>query len=371
MTGAGYDVAMRITKTLCGPADGPDTAVIEFNRIEFSGLLDLHLETDFLADLGGASAQPCFHIVDHLLLGVAEINGKHDLARNDVARVRIDVAMADSANRKRGVRPGDFVDKLCDPRHAKAGIDPLRHRGRSGMRFLACQRDLKPVQPLPVGDDADIDILILEDRALFDMKLEEGGKPAGADLLVTDPADPLELAANRLAGGVRPAIGPVQRVHAGKYARRHHRRRETRAFLVRPVDHLDRVARLDAGLVQRADDLQPGQHPEDAVVFSTGRLRVEMASHHHRRQRRVSALAPGEHGAHLVEPHFKAFRLAPCLIETPPLGILVCQRLAVVAAGDAGADLRHLHQRIPQPVAINPEILAALIHQLGVHIGCH
>ena len=239
------------------------------------------------------------------------------------------------------------------------------------MRLLAGEGDLKPVQPLPMGDDSDIDILVLEDRPLLDMKLEEGRQLACADLFIADPADPLKLAADGLAGSVGAAIGPVQRMHAGEHARRHHRRRETRAFLVRPVDHLDRVARLDASLVQRADDLQPGQHPEDAVVFSTGRLRVEMASHHHRRQRRVSALAPGEHGAHLVEPHFKAFRLAPCLIETPPLGILVCQRLTIVAAGDAGADLRHFHQRIPQPVAVNPEILAALIHQLGVHIGCH
>jgi hypothetical protein len=62
---------------------------------------------------------------------------------------------------------------------------------------------------------------------------------------------------------------------------------------------------------------------------------------------RISAFAAGEHGAHLVEAHFQLRRLAPALEETPPLAVLVGQRLAVVAAGDAGTDLRHLHQRIP------------------------
>ena len=239
------------------------------------------------------------------------------------------------------------------------------------MRLLAGEGDLKPVQPLAMGDDSDIDIFVLEDRPLLDMKLKEGRQLARADLFIADPADPLEFAADGLAGSVGAAIGPVQRMHTGKHARRHHRRRETCAFLVGPVDHLNRVAGLDAGFVQRANDLQPGQHPKDAVVFSTGRLSVEMASYHHRRQGRVGALAPGEHGAHFVEPHFKTFCLAPCLIKTPSLGILICQRLAIVAAGDAGADLRHFHQRIPQPVAVNPEILAALIHQPSIHIGCH
>ena len=199
MTGAGYDVAMRITKTLCGPADGPDTAVIEFNRIEFSGLLDLHFQTDFLADFGGTGAKPRRHIVDHLLLWMAEIDGEHDLARNDVARIRIDVAMADSTDRKRRMRPGDFIDQLRDPRHAQTGVHALRHRGGAGMRLLAGEGDLKPVQPLPMGDDSDIDILVLEDRPLLDMKLEEGRQLACADLFIADPADPLKLAADDAA----------------------------------------------------------------------------------------------------------------------------------------------------------------------------
>ena len=65
---------------------------------------------------------------------------------------------------------------------------------------------------------------------------------------------------------------------------------------------------------------------------------------------RVRALAACEHGAHLVDAHGEARRIAPFLEQPPALAVLVGQRLAIVAAGDAGADLRHLHQRIPQTV---------------------
>ena len=161
MAGARHDIAVRIAKPLGRAPDGADTAIVEFDWVELAGLLDLHLEANFPADLGCASAKLGFHIVNYLLFRVAEIDGEYDLAWNDVARIWINVTMANSADGKWSVRPSDFVDKLRDPSHAETCIDPLRHRGRSGMCFLAGKRYLKPVQPLPVSNDADIDILIL------------------------------------------------------------------------------------------------------------------------------------------------------------------------------------------------------------------
>ena len=86
------------------------------------------------------------------------------------------------------------------------------------MRLLAGEGDLKPVQPLAMGDDSDINILVLEDRPLLDMKLKEGRQLARADLFIADPADPLKLASDGLAGSVCAAIGPVQRMYAGEHA---------------------------------------------------------------------------------------------------------------------------------------------------------
>ena len=50
-----------------------------------------------------------------------------------------------------------------------------------------------------MGDDADVDALVLEDRPLLDMQLEEGVDLARADRLVALPADALQLVAEALA----------------------------------------------------------------------------------------------------------------------------------------------------------------------------
>jgi hypothetical protein len=105
------------------------------------------------------------------------------------------------------------------------------------------------------------------------------------------------------------------------------------------------VLRLDAEVVQRADDLEPAQHAQHAVILAAGRLGVEVAADIDRQRVGVGALAAGEHGAHLVDAHGAARRLAPALEQQrPALGVLVGQGLAVVAAGDARADLGHLHE---------------------------
>ena len=220
-----------------------------------------------------------------------------------------------------------------------------------------------------MGDDADLPVLGLEDRPLLDMVFEIGVHPAGADFLLADPADALQLVAERLALHVLAAIGVVERMDAGEHTRRQHGRRKACALLVGPVDDGDRMLRPDAEIVQRAHDLQPGQHAEHAVVLAAGRLGVEMRADIDRQRVRIGAGARHEHGAHPVDAHGKARRIAPALEEFAAFPVGIGQRLAVVAAGDAGADLRHLHQRIPQTVWIDSQILARRGHSVSSHFN--
>ena len=69
--------------------------------------------------------------------------------------------MADRADGVGLVVHGDLVHQFDHPRHAEPGIAALRHRRRAGMRFLAGQGYLQPLQALAVGDDADVDALVL------------------------------------------------------------------------------------------------------------------------------------------------------------------------------------------------------------------
>ena len=236
-------------------------------------------------------------------------------AGDDVARVRIDLHVADRADRVGLVVHRHLVHQLGDAGHAEAGIAALGHRRRAGVALLAGQRHLQPFQALAVGDDADVDVLVLEDRALLDMQFEEGVQLALADRLVALPADALELVAEALALAVLAVVGPVLLVDAGEHAGRQHRRRIARALLVGPVGDDDRMLGLDAEIVQRADHLQPAEHAEHAVELAAGRLRVEMAADIDRQRVRVGALAAGEHGAHLVDADVEPGRLAPALEE--------------------------------------------------------
>ena len=147
-------------------------------------------------------------------------------------------------------------------------------------------------------------------------------------------------------------------MHAGKDARRQHGWRVAGAFLVGPVGDDDRMPGLDAEIVERADNFEAAQNAEHAVIFAAGRLRIEMAADIDRQRIRIGALATGEHGAHLVEAHFEPCRLAPFLEEAPALAVLIGQRLPVIAAGNARADLRHLHDGIPETIGIDTQVFA-------------
>ena len=83
------------------------------------------------------------------------------------------------------------------------------------------------------------------------------------------------------------------------------------------------------------------------------------------RQRvRIGPLAPREHVAHRVQTHGATRLLAPALEQGAAFRILVRQGLAVVAARDTGADLRHLHQAVPQPVRVDLEVLSRCRHRI-------
>ena len=85
----------------------------------------------------------------------------------------IELHLADRADGVRLVVHRDLVHHLDDRAPCRARRCALGHRRRAGMRLLAGQRELQPSQALAVGDDADVDALVLEDRPLLDMQFED------------------------------------------------------------------------------------------------------------------------------------------------------------------------------------------------------
>ena len=114
---------------------------------------------------------------------------------------------------------------------------------------------------------------------------------------------------------------------------------------------------FDVQVIQAAHHLQPCQHAEHAIELAASRLGVEVTTDINGKRVRILAGAGGEHGAHAVDAHRQARRFAPALEEAAAFRILIRQRAAIIAAGNAGANLRHIHQTVPQTVAIDRQVL--------------
>ena len=287
---------------------------------------------------------------------MAELAGQEHLAGNDVARVGIGVDHAAGRDAERRLGQADGVDEFDDARRAEQRVFAHRHRRRAGVAFEAGELQLVPALALAVGDDSDVVALVFEDRPLLDVQFEIGVERPAADRLLALEADAHEFVAELLAVGIEPRIGEFLGVDAGEHARRDHRRRVARAFLVGPVGDLDRVAGLDLEVVERTHDFQRAEHAEHAVELAAGRLGVEMAAEHHGGKIVFDAGAAREHVAHLVDLERTAGLLAPRAEQFASLLVDVSEGEALAAALRRAADLRHFHQRVPQPLSIDADV---------------
>ncbi|KAG1240192.1 hypothetical protein G6F68_017901 [Rhizopus microsporus] len=113
--------------------------------------------------------------------------------------------------------------------------------------------------------------------------------------------------------------------------------------------------REPSSLVQMANSsgASARQHPVTAVELAARGLRVDMAARHDRRKIVVAPGAAREDVAHLVHSHAEARVAHPSRHQVAALAIQGGQCQAAVAALGRGANLRQVHQRLPQPLPID------------------
>ena len=164
------------------------------------------------------------------------------------------------------------------------------------------------------------------------------------------------------ACATRDALGILarQNVVGGEIAdiggRRHHRRREARAFLVGPVADADRRLGFDPGIVEGADHFQRGERAEHAVILAAGRLGVEMGAEADRRLRHVAALAQAEHRAERIDMDFEAGGLAGFAEPVAHLLVFRPERQPPHAAFRRGAEFGGFVNGVPQPGGVDLQI---------------
>src|SRR5262249_27582196 len=154
---------------------------------------------------------------------------------------------------------------------------------RTGVCLLPFHRNFEPAHTLHAGHDTDVLALRFENWPLLDVEFEERREWVGTAAFAATIADRRERFAERRSSAILLRARPVGIEDAAKDARSNQRRGEARAFLVGPIDHLDRRMGLVARLNQRPQRLQRSEDAEHAIEFAAGRLGIEMAAHCDRR----------------------------------------------------------------------------------------
>ena len=143
---------------------------------------------------------------------------------------------------------------------------------------LAAQPHTIAAQADDRRDDADIDVLGLEHRALLDVELEvrpDVGDAGGRVDAVEVEACRSHRVAERDAVGVDP-VSEVAHVLAGEGPAAEEGSVEARALLVHEGDYPERPLGLEALLLQQPDGVEGGDHAERAVEASAAGDGVEV-----------------------------------------------------------------------------------------------
>jgi hypothetical protein len=180
-----------------------------------------------------------------------------------------------------------------------------------------------PAHVLHAGDDADGLPALFQDGALFDMHFKRRLDGLARHWLIRGNAQPFEFQPHAVARAIREGIRRIQRQTPRPYGRAHHGHRKAATLLVAPDPHFDRMRRGHAGIVQRFDDLESGQHAINAVEFAARGLRIQMAAGQDHRERVLEPGAAHEQVAHGIHTHLATRGLRPVGEQPAPRQVLI------------------------------------------------
>ena len=241
----------------------------------------------------------------------AKVDGKLHMTRNDIGRARPDFHPPDGGD-EIGLSSGARLDRQRHLRSGRQGVAAERHRRRAGVACRAVHADFEPRRAVDGGNDPDRQPFRLEDRTLFDMRLDEGGdvRRANRTGLLRIAAERLQSVAHGDPGGVL-LVERVLRVGSGKRARTGQRQAEAHALFVAEGDDFDGVPEPFPGRGERLDHGERGERAVIAVVAAGVAHRVDMRAQHQRRRAGALALVARDDVAGRVDPRLEPGLRAP------------------------------------------------------------
>jgi hypothetical protein len=138
--------------------------------------------------------------------------------------------------------------------------------------------DVPPTNADDAFDDADIDIALVENRALFDVQLDVRFQVAR---LATRIGQSIGIAADRpdaVANGLAAVALDIECVRLEMTGHCHATDRA--ALLVREYDDFERMLQANAALLQRPCNFDRSDHADVAVVVAAARHGVDVRADH-------------------------------------------------------------------------------------------
>ena len=146
---------------------------------------------------------------------------------------------------------------------------------------------LPPLEAHNSADDPDLNLVLLENRPLFDMQFEDRGECAWRNARIGETRGILSVTSQPIGHGepiVVLAVEDLRSQFAGRNAGAQRADAEMRTFLVGPDHDLERVARGDGRVIERADDLDGAEAPQRSVEIAAMGDRVDVRAEQQRRQ---------------------------------------------------------------------------------------
>ena len=265
-----------------------------------------------LRDLPGFPFDRLEHPLHLRGVEVADLETHDDAARDDIRRARFGTDAADGCNLTARHRGGDPIHCAYQLSCTDKGILAPVHWRRPRMIGDAFDDDVPPAYADDPLDHADIDVALVQDRALFDVQLDEGRQltrlaPSTIQLVGVAADQPKSLA-YRLAA-------MAEDVERGRlYLAGHRATSDGAAFFVGKADDLDRMPSDEIILEQELRHLDGADHANVAVKVTTTRNRIDVRAQHDRGQRRIAAFAPANDIAGGIDANIKA-RLAHQVLD--------------------------------------------------------